>query len=261
MAAAADSPVACALAAAGHVPDTVTVVGGEAPPPLPTLPAMVGTGRDGGFDTATVALLTTSAAGIVTVTCEEVTVVGGMVAGVNCSCVEPNVQTKVVIWGGVDIMEPVRKFVPATVNERAAPEVVQVGETEETVGMGLAGLPTIKLMVPERPLLPVPEAGLRVFTGIREGFVSWEAAIVATTLRTFPLLSVVTVVLHTALPGIVPAVALTGQVLVFHWTLVWATKPLPFIVTITEGQVVVEVDTQAGICEGEIEVRAAPVGV
>lgn len=93
----------------------------------------------------------TLAAGIVAVICVEVIVAAGAVI---CICDEPRVQFKVEIC--VVSVELLRKFVPVTVKARALPAVVHVGEAEVTVGSGLGGLLMMKLMVLERPLVPVP---------------------------------------------------------------------------------------------------------
>lgn len=185
---------------------------GLVPPPLPTLPGIFGIGNEGGLETLTVALPAklTLPARTWTVICVEVEDDGA----INWPCDPPRVQ--ITVETCVGSVDPFMKFVPVTASERPLPTVAQVGETAETVGTGLGGLPMMKLMVFERPLLPVPEAGLMVLMVARPGFAINEVPIVATTERTFPFVSVVTVVLHAAPLGSVPALVLTGQVFVFH---------------------------------------------
>lgn len=189
------------------------MVVGEAallPPPLPVLPAMPGTGSEGGLKTVTTALpaALTSVAGMVTVICVELMVAAGTV---NWNVEGPRDQFKVETC---DLSaEPVRKFVPVTVIGKAVPMTAQAGETEETVGTGLAGLLMMKLMGFERPLLPVPVAGLRVFTVTIPGLAINDAEMVAVTEITLLLESSVTIVLHGPVPLVV-------QVVPFHCTFV-----------------------------------------
>ena len=180
------------------------------PPPLPTLPATFGSGRDGGLDTATVAFPATlvSAEGIGTVIAVEVLPVGAA----NCPCEPPRVQITVETCCGVVFVGPVRKLVPLIVRERPLPTVAQVGETEVTVGTGLGGFSMIKVRVLERPLFPVPEAGLMVLMLAVPGLEMSEAGILAVTDVTTLLASRVIVVVH----ELVDAVVEMGQVLPFH---------------------------------------------
>jgi hypothetical protein len=178
---------------------------------------------------------------MVTVICVEVMVATG---AVNWNTDGPKAQFKVETC---DLsVEPVRNFVPVTVIGSAVPMTAQAGETAETAGTGLLGLLMMKLMGLERPLLPVPEAGLMVFTVTTPGLAINAAVIVAVTEITLLFASSVTTVLH----GPVPVV---GQVLPFHCTFVAATNPTPFMVKVKSGLL-------AGISEGEIELKEAPVG-
>ena len=76
----------------------MTVTGGAlVPPPLPVLPATLGTGVEGGLDTvmAAVPATLTLPAGIVAVIWVEVIVAAVAVYGVNLSWEEPRVQVSV----------------------------------------------------------------------------------------------------------------------------------------------------------------------
>jgi hypothetical protein len=132
----------------------VTVIAGVlVPPPLPALPGMLGTAGEGGLYTVTVALpaAPTLAAGIRAVICVEVIVAAG---DVSCICEAPRVQFNVEICVASEVL--LRKFVPVTVNARLLPAVAQAGETEVTVGIGLAGLSMMNVRVFEKPFVPVP---------------------------------------------------------------------------------------------------------
>jgi hypothetical protein len=89
-------------------------------------------------------------AGTVTLTWVAVEAVGAVI----WVCDPPSVQFTVEICEAS--LAPLRKLVPVTVIVNAFPATTQVGDTEVTVGMGLAGLLIINVMVLERPLVPVP---------------------------------------------------------------------------------------------------------
>ena len=89
-------------------------------------------------------------AGIVTLIWVAVDAVGA----ISGSWVPPKVQVTVETCEGS--VEPLRKLVPVTVIVKAFPATTQAGETEVTVGRGLGGLSIMKVMVLERPLVPVP---------------------------------------------------------------------------------------------------------
>src|SRR5229473_139956 len=93
----------------------------------------------------------------------------------------------------------------------------------------------------ERPLLPAPLAGLRVRTLALPGLANNVGETVAVTVRTFPLLSRVTTV---------------GMVFPFHWTTVFATKPVPITFSVMEAQLAA---LQALVWAGEREEIKAPV--
>ena len=112
----------------------------------------------------------------------------------------------------VESVEPFMKFVPVTIREKGLPTVAQAGETAETVGTRLEGFSMMKIRVLERPLFPVPEAGLMVLTEAVPGVLNNDAGMFATTEVTLPLASSVTVVVH----EVVDALELRGHVLPFH---------------------------------------------
>ena len=157
-----ETEFAGALAATGQaVVCTVTLAGGVlVPPPLPVLPGTVGRGSEGGLETVTVAVPAALmfAAGMVAVICVAVIVAAVIVYGVNWSCDEPSVQLSVETCVLVGSLEAgtFMKFVPVTVMASGLPTTAQAGVTEVTVGVRLGGLLTIKVMVLERPLVPVP---------------------------------------------------------------------------------------------------------
>lgn len=86
-----------------------------------------------------------------------------------------------------------------------------------------------------------------VFTVAVPGLAINEAEMLAVTAVTLLLTSSVTVVVHAAVAA--PALELAGQVLLFHCTRVFATKPLPLRVMVRPGQVWADVDVhvEAGI--------------
>jgi len=77
---------------------------------------------------------------------------------VNWNTVEPTVKFSVekLFWLGSVVLTVLRKLVPVRVNVGALPATTQAGETEVTVGMGLARLLIMKVIVLDRPLVPVP---------------------------------------------------------------------------------------------------------
>ena len=89
-------------------------------------------------------------AGIVTLTWVAVEAAGAVI----WVCDPPSVQFTVETCEAS--VEPLRKLAPVTAIVKAFPATMQVGETEVTVGMGLAGLLMMKVIVLDRPLVPVP---------------------------------------------------------------------------------------------------------
>src|SRR6267143_2239499 len=135
-----------------------------------------------------------------------------------------------------------RKFVPA--NEMltgivAAPRTAVFGVTLERVGSGFGGGLMVKTYGLERPLVPVPVAGLKVLMVARPDFATKAAGTFAviTFPRMLPALSVGSVV---------------SRVFPFHWTMVFATNLPPLRVSTKSG-------LPALTTSGEIDVIVAPV--
>ena len=105
--------------------------------------------------TGAVVVLTSTLEGTVAVICVEVTL--RMVSDV---CVGPRLKRTCDACVGSELE---MKFVPVMVSVKAAaPAAAEVGDIEEMVGIGLAAGLTRKVTTLERPLVPVPEWGLRV---------------------------------------------------------------------------------------------------
>src|ERR1700722_15912069 len=104
--------------------------------------------------TGAVVELTSTLEGTVAVICVEVTL-----RTVSVDCVGPRLKRTCEPPVGSDMR---MKLVPVMVmvNE-AAPAAAEVGDIEEIVGIGLAAGFTRKVTTLERPLVPVPEWGLR----------------------------------------------------------------------------------------------------
>src|SRR5882724_4688307 len=113
-------------------------------------------------------------------------------------------------------------------------------------GNGFGGGLIVKVNAFERPFCPAPEAGLIVLMLAVPGLAINAAGTAAVTTfpRAAPVLSTGTVV-ASGLP--------------FHWTTVFRTKPKPFSVNVRSAQVAPCAEVQAGICEGDRKVSAAPV--
>jgi len=69
--------------------------------------------------------------------------------------------------------------------EDALPAAAEFGEIDEIVGTGLPGGSITKVSVLERPLVPVPECGLRVLTNALPGLAMSAAATVAVMVPAF----------------------------------------------------------------------------
>ncbi len=145
-------------------------------------------------------------------------------------CVGPRLKRTCEAWvGSVDA----RKLEPFTVRvKEAAPAAAEVGVIEVTVGTGLAAGLMRKLTTFERPLVPVPECGLRVWTKAVPGLAMRSAETVAVS-----VLALTTVV---------------GMVLPFHWTTDLATYPLPVLSEVPD-TVSVNPAPPALACEGAMK--------
>ena len=134
----------------------------------------------------------------------------------------------------------VELLVPVMVNGRAAPPATAVkGLIELKTGGRFGGGLMVKKRELEKPLLPVPDAGLRVYTLATPGLATKAAGTVAVTRfpRAAPVLSTATVV---------------ARGLPFHCTTVFSTKPPPWMESVKS-------PLPALICEGERKETKAPV--
>jgi hypothetical protein len=158
---------------------------------------------------------------------------------VNVVCVPPALHKTCEACVGSEL---ITKFVPVTVRENPEPPATaQIGDREETVGIGFPGGLIMNAMGFESPLVPAPECGLSVLTKAVPGLATRDAGTVAVIPMMLPPLSVCSWV------AIVPP---------FHCTTVLATKTVPGAgITVR-----VKLEFPAVILAGESAAMVAPVG-